>query len=143
MRPWFVFMLEKFRNFMYGRYGLDKLGVALIVLGCITSFVLSFVRIPFLGLVALVPYGFMLFRVFSKNYEKRKKENDVFIRIWIPWKNFFITKHRQHSDSEHKYYKCPKCSHTLRVPKNRGKIEITCPYCQKKFKKNTGKKPAI
>ncbi|MGN1418376.1 MAG: hypothetical protein ACI4W6_03525 [Acutalibacteraceae bacterium] len=132
--------MNRLRTFMAGRYGMDQLNIALIIVGCIITGVLSFLRIPYFRLIGLIPFIIAFARALSRNTAKRKKANDTFIKIWIPWKNFFITKSRQHSDTEHKYYKCPQCSHTLRVPKHRGKIEITCPYCQKKFKKNTGKK---
>ena len=37
----------------------------------------------------------------------------------------------------HKYFKCKKCKAVLRVPKGRGKIEITCPKCRAKVIKKT------
>jgi len=37
----------------------------------------------------------------------------------------------------HKYYKCSTYKTTLRVPKAKGKIVITCPKCREKFVKNT------
>lgn len=134
-------MFGRIKDFMYGRYGMDHLSIALVVLGSVISSVLSFIRIPFLNLIGLIPLGFAAFRVLSKNIEKRTKENNAFIKFWIPWKNFFTQKMRESQDKEHKYYKCPKCSQKLRVPRNMGKINITCPYCNKEFKKNTGKKP--
>lgn len=32
-----------------------------------------------------------------------------------------------------KFFKCPQCGHTLRVPKGKGKIKITCPNCSNRF----------
>lgn len=133
-------MLGRIKEFMYGRYGMDQLSIALIALGCIINCVLSFFRIPFLQLIGLIPFIFAAIRVLSKNTERRTKENNAFIKFWIPWKNFFAQKRRESQDRDHKYYKCPQCSHKLRVPRNMGKINITCPYCNKEFKKNTGKR---
>lgn len=133
-------MLARIREFMFGRYGMDKLNIALIVLGCFVTGVLSLFRVPFLNFIGLIPYGFFVFRALSKNIERRTKENNAFIKFWIPWKNFFIQKKREADDREHKYYTCPQCSHKLRVPRHMGKINITCPYCNKEFKRNTGKK---
>lgn len=122
---------------MYGRYGVDPLGIALVVLGCVVTFVLSFVRTPYYKLIGLIPYLFFVFRALSKNHEKRRKENDRFLKVWLPCRDFFKKKSAQHQDKEHKYYRCPGCSRTLRVPKGKGKIEISCPHCGRKFKKRT------
>ena len=40
-------------------------------------------------------------------------------------------------DREHKYFACPKCKQSVRVPKGKGKIAITCPKCREKFVKKT------
>lgn len=131
---------------MYGRYGVDQLGFALVIFGCVLTFVLSLFRLfsyrqPLLllafRLVGLIPYLFFLLRVISKNVEKRRAENEKFLRAWYPAKDFFTAKISHLRDKEHRYYKCPGCSKTLRVPKGKGKIEISCPHCGRKFKKRT------
>ncbi|WP_262360849.1 hypothetical protein [Gorillibacterium timonense] len=33
----------------------------------------------------------------------------------------------------HRYYRCPSCNQTLRVPKGKGKLSITCSRCQTSF----------
>ena len=38
---------------------------------------------------------------------------------------------------DHKYYACPRCRQTVRVPRGKGKISITCPKCKEKFIKKT------
>lgn len=41
---------------------------------------------------------------------------------------------------QRKYYlflKCPKCNKTLRLPKNKGKLQVTCPVCKFEFLKKT------
>ena len=35
---------------------------------------------------------------------------------------------------------CPSCDARLRVPKNKGKISVTCPKCRTSFEKDTGSK---
>ena len=40
-------------------------------------------------------------------------------------------------DRSHRYYACPKCRQTVRVPRGKGKIAITCPKCREKFIKKT------
>lgn len=41
----------------------------------------------------------------------------------------------QAKDKEHRYFACPKCGQTVRVPKGAGKIRVTCPKCGEKFEK--------
>lgn len=37
----------------------------------------------------------------------------------------------------HRFFKCPECGVTVRVPKGKGKIKITCPKCKNAFVRNT------
>ena len=39
--------------------------------------------------------------------------------------------------STYRFYKCPQCKQTVRVPKGRGKICITCPKCKTEFIKKS------
>jgi ribosomal protein L37AE/L43A len=77
----------------------------------------------------LISYGFLawaIFRMLSKNVYKRYEENRKYLRFLDRWK-----------DKEHRYYDCPKCKQTVRVPRGKGKISITCPTCKEKFVKKT------
>jgi len=40
---------------------------------------------------------------------------------------------RRRYGKDFKFFECPSCGHTLRVPKGKGKVRITCPNCQTKF----------
>ncbi len=128
---------QKLRALLQDRYGLDQLGVALLLLGCLVTLILSFFHVRYYRLIALLPMALALWRVLSKNREKRRLENDRFLRVWDPIRNKLGQKVQQAQDTDHRYYPCPTCKKTLRVPKNRGKIEITCPHCGTKFKKRT------
>ncbi len=133
-------MLNKIREFMYGRYGgNDALNVFLIILGAVVTLILSFFfyRTPFTRLIGLIPYGIAVFRAFSKNYEARIRENEKFLKVSAPWRAFISKKISQFKDKDHRYYACPQCHRTLRVPKGRGKIKINCPHCGKNFVKKT------
>lgn len=137
--------MNRLRQFMYGRYGADQLGMALVILGCVVTFVLSLFRSQYqrffvsllLRLVSLIPYLLFLFRALSKDIDRRRAENERFLKYWLPLRSRFVTKAAHLRDKEHRYFKCPGCSRTLRVPKGKGKIEISCPHCQRKFKKRT------
>ncbi len=44
----------------------------------------------------------------------------------------------QRQDSRYyKYFNCPNCNQKVRVPKGKGKIEITCPKCRTTFIRKT------
>lgn len=133
-------MMGKLRQFMQGRYGSDALNIFLIVLGGIVTIILS-VFVPmqyyYLRSIGTVFYIIALVRSLSKNCEKRRKENAKFLELSKPWRVFIMKKISQYQDKDHKYYNCPQCHRTLRVPKGRGKINISCPHCSKQFKKKT------
>lgn len=119
-----------FRHFMLGRYGTDKLNIAILGTGVVCSLLVLFVRIPLLDLLLTVlSYGLMLwaiFRMLSRNTYKRYQENRKYLR--------FIERIK---DREHRYFECPRCHQPVRVPRGKGKIAITCPKCREKFIRKT------
>lgn len=135
-RRFFQNLGVKLSGFMYGRYGNDKLNsflmivsVILAVAGMILSaFDNSVCRIITLVLMPLayLLIGYSLFRSLSRNLTKRRKENRTFLNLTA-----FIW------DRQNRYYHCPKCKQTVRVPRGRGKICIKCPKCGEKFIKKS------
>ena len=117
-------------RFMQGRYGTDKLNSLILWAGLIVCLVSMFFPIGWTNLaLATLSYVFLgiaLFRCFSRNTYKRYEENRRFI-FWL----------ERMKDREHRYYKCPKCHQSVRVPKGKGKIAISCPKCREKFVKKT------
>ena len=132
------FML-KVREFLFGRNGLDRLNLALLIIYVVISAIASFSPSIFIRLIPFVFLGLAAFRFFSRNLAARHRENDIFISFWSPLTIKIKKWYARISDTTHKYYKCPKCRRKLRVPKFRGKIEIVCPECGSKFVRNTGK----
>lgn len=133
-------MMEKFRSFMQGRYGNDQLNIFLTLCGCAATLLLTlFVpyRFGYLRSIGTIFYIVALIRMLSKNFPKRQKENAKFMQVSEPWRKYLFKKLGQYQDKEHRYYNCPQCHRTLRVPKGKGKINITCPHCQRQFKKKT------
>ena len=130
-------MLNKLQKFMMGRYGTDMLNTALSIFGCILSFILPLFHVRYLSLLSWIPFIIVIFRMLSKNIPARQKENMKFMKIVNPWYQYFLKKLRQKQDKDHRYYDCPKCRKTLRVPKGKGKINIRCPHCSTQFTKKT------
>lgn len=131
------------RRFMYGRYGNDQLSTFLFVLYvAIFVFEMIFKRTPAAPILMVVSYViifFYFFRCFSRNIYKRQAENRKFLAMWNPVKNYFkyLRRKWQERKGVNKLYRCPKCHQTIRVPKGRGKIAITCPKCRFEFIKKT------
>ena len=123
---------DALRRFMAGRYGTDKLNqwmlgaaIVLMVLGLIGSRTGSAV-LAAAGVLAYVPLIWSIVRMYSRNIEARRRENAAFQR--------FLTRLK---DREHRYFTCPKCRQTVRVPRGRGKINIRCPKCGEQFVKKS------
>lgn len=124
---------RKFLLFMRGRYGHDELN--LVLLGLYLLFMLLRFISPIRWLDNLfLSLGFFviliaIIRSFSKNIYARSKENELYLKY--KHKYFYQPK------PTHKIYHCPSCNQKVRVPKGRGKIEITCPKCKNRFTKRT------
>lgn len=126
------------RNFMIGRYGPDQLNIALLILAVIMGFLGTIFNLLVLTLIGDILLILTLFRMFSKNITARRRENDRFIKIWWPIRTKVKNKIAQFkARKNYRFFKCPECKKTLRVPKGKGKIQITCPKCGERFIKKT------
>ncbi len=118
------------RRFMQGRYGSDRLSMVMLYAALIMVLVYSFLSTGILKLVLMLgSYAltfWAMFRCLSRNTYKRYEENRRF------WQMFDQLKDRQH-----RYYNCPRCRQRVRVPRGKGKINITCPKCKERFVKKT------
>lgn len=133
MRQWMEGMRWRMQTWMQGRYGQDALSrsgsyAALILI--IVSFFLRGQASRIVVIVAFAVWAWSLFRMFSKNGEKRYRELQTYEKLIAKPRGFFQFQRRRFQDRKtHCYFKCP-CGQTLRVPKGRGKLEITCPKCK-------------
>ena len=118
------------RRFMEGRYGNDKLNSAILGGALVMVILALFIRNPLINLILHgVSYALMfwsIFRSLSRNTYKRYQENRTFLK--------FVDRVR---DRDPRYFQCPKCRQTVRVPRGKGKIAITCPRCKEKFVKKS------
>lgn len=125
-------------EFMYGRYGSDALNIFLIIFVMVSLLINSFFIRNYPITIALwLCLILYCFRMYSRNIIKRRKENEVFLKITKPLRKRYSLMKKQKQDPQNKYVLCPSCQQIIRVPKNRGKITITCPTCQKRFDKKT------
>ena len=129
-------IMQKLREFMYGRYGTDQLSLALVAGGFGFYVLYVFTRSRLLYLVSLVLYGIAIFRTLSKNHVKRRAENQKFMTFWYKAKNWWVGFRADFEERKtYKRFKCPKCGQKIRIPKGRGKVEIRCPKCSERFVK--------
>ena len=141
-------MKERLRRFMEGRYGADELNRFLTLCGwvlLVAGFVLSAVNskaVMTVGTV-LVSLSWVLlfwsvFRTLSKNTARRAAENYAYFTYKNRVQGFFgRLKQRRRDRKTHRYYRCPQCRTTVRVPRGKGKIRITCPKCKHQFVKKS------
>ncbi len=140
MKQWFQKIGYKIARWMYGRYGNDELTYALLIIA-IVFVLLSAIPVPFFFLFSVAAWLLMfwsIFRTFSRNIVKRRRELDRYLKIKNKPKNAIkLHKNKKRDKDTHVYFKCPKCKSVLRVPLGKGSIIVTCPCCHEKIEKNT------
>ena len=125
-------------RFMIGRYGVDQFYFALCIVAVVLGVLSSIPRLGLLYIVSCIFLFYALFRMLSRNIHKRRRENDIFLRYWWPVRRSVTSWYRRFkSRKTHRFFKCPGCKNILRVPKGKGKIQITCPKCGERFERKT------
>ena len=123
-------------RFMTGRSGNDQFNVFLMICSLVLILLSALLggRL-FLLVIALLVY--IYFRMFSRNVYKRQEENGRYLRAkYKVVSRFRLLSERWKQRRDYKFFVCPACHATLRVPKGRGKIKIVCRKCGNSF---TGK----
>jgi len=121
---------------MMGRYGVDQLSFAMLLLS-MALVMFTGGRLWFLAVLGFVLLGLAYYRMLSRNISARARENGIFLRYWQTLRNRCERLTARAKDRTHRYYRCPTCRQQLRVPKGRGTIAITCPKCGREFIKRT------
>ena len=132
----FYNLAMKYRQFMIGRYGSDEYNLFLVITALVFTFLSRFRHLWFMYFLGLFLLVFSIFRMYSKNINKRYKERMRFLKIKNKITSWFKVKRESFKNRKtHKYFRCKKCKASIRVPKGIGKIEVTCPKCKNKFLK--------
>ena len=130
--------MNKLAQFMSGRNGNDQLGLALLLAALILNIIFRMTGISLLGMIAMAMVAVVIYRMFSRNLYKRQEENRKFLSFWYNSKRQFSDWRTRRSQSrDYKFFTCPGCKNMLRVPKGKGKIQITCPKCKHEFIKRS------
>lgn len=144
----------KLFQFMQGRYGMDELGRFLLIFTVIIVLASNFRFLHILYLPGLLLLAYTYFRIMSRNIYKRQQENQKYMALRS---KFSVGKNRKNNmrqgtwaggsgqnagygyantaNSAHSYnfYRCRNCGQTVRVPKGKGTVKITCPGCGNSF----------
>lgn len=128
---------SKLISFMYGRYGVDELYIVLFILYFILFFINCFLSSLIVNLLSLAVLFWAIFRSMSKNYARRRRENEVFLKLYRPIKSeFILLKDRIKDIKTARYRKCPHCHITIKLPNKKGKHSVICPKCRERMNVN-------
>ncbi len=130
-------MMDFLRRFMYGRYGNDSLNKFLTTIAFVLLIPYWITHWSVFSILIFALLVTVYYRMFSRQTYKSASENGRFLTWWAPIQRKSLGKTMQMQDKQHRYFKCPTCRKTLRVPRGKGKISITCPHCKRKFIKKT------
>ena len=129
---------EKFLRFMAGRYGSDQFSRFLSFLALALIVLSLFLRSGILWLLGIAALVLVYLRMFSKNFEKRRRENARYLQLKYKLtggvRNWMD---RQKQRRDYAFFRCPSCHAMLRVPRGKGKIRVTCRKCGNAFERKT------
>ncbi len=133
-------MREKLARFMAGRNGNDQLNLFLLGLDVVLLVVASFLRGNagrVLYLLTFAMLGWTYFRMLSRNIARRRQENERYLHAHYRFVAAVkLRREKWTQRRDYKFFTCPSCKTTLRVPRGHGKIKIVCRKCGNTF---TGK----
>ena len=126
MRAWLA-------AFMLGRNGVDYFNKHLFrTAAAIAAQDLLFLRR--IGLVPVLIAGYALFRTLSRNLPMRQAEDVLVLEKCRRVKAILsgaVQRAKQRRD--YRFFSCPGCRSYLRVPRGKGRIQVTCPRCGHRF----------
>ena len=113
-------MRTRLNMFMLGRNGVDFLNKHLFRIAAI----IAGLNLLFLGRIGSVPFliaGYALFRTLSRKLPMRQAEDMV------------AREKYDRAKEKIRFFSCPGCGSYLRVPRGKGRIQVTCPRCGHRF----------
>jgi hypothetical protein len=122
---------------MSGRNGTDHLSRACSLAACalaILAILGSKNWLSYLWYPSFALYFYAMFRMFSRNLYQRQQENNRYLDKTQGLRRWFGMKKMQFQQrKDYAFFACPNCKTTVRVPKGKGTVNITCPKCREKF----------
>ncbi len=135
-------MRQRLAAFFAGRYGMDSLSKLTLVLALVAAVLSQVVPSAAVSVifwaVAIVLLVVTYWRMLSRNVQKRYEENQRYLRATGRLRFFSRGRvERFRLRKTYRFFRCPSCHILLRVPKGKGKIQITCRKCGNRFTKKT------
>ena len=123
MRDFLNKLRWKLQIFMRGRNGADELGRVTIYGSFILYIISMLFQSQILYTISFVGIIYSTFRLLSKDLYARREENRKFV-TWLE-----TTRVRMAQRKDYTIFKCKGCGRNIRVPRGKGKIEVTGPMC--------------
>ena len=127
---------------MAGRYGTDRLNRALNIAALVLLVLSLFLGRGGVGsllwALALACLLWGAVRTFSRNFSRRQRENAAYLGLTQNARERFRgARDRFQQRKEYRFFRCPSCRTWLRVPRGKGKLNITCRQCGERFTRST------
>lgn len=135
-------MRDRLMRFMAGRSGMDSFSRFLLVVGIVLLLLSSIFKDALVGrilnIAAIAVLVYAYFRIFSRNVYKRREEDGRYLRLKYKVTNDLkLCKQRWVQRHDYKFFTCPSCRSTMRVPRGKGKVKIVCRKCGTSFEGKT------
>lgn len=128
-----------FSRMFIGRCGFDELSRFLMFSAPFPLFLSMILRriaggyiSMFLFAISMVLFIWSVWRAFSSQLYNRKCENEHFLSSSL-YSSVSGAAVRLSQTREYKFFRCRNCRTWLRVPRGKGKIQISCPKCGNSF----------
>lgn len=124
-----------FAKLTYGAYGSDQLGRATLYASLILLFLTFATGSTLCWYLSIAGYAWCIFRMFSRNREKRSAENALYLKKTEKLRTELrqaLTRFRNRK--QYKYFKCPQCRTRMRLTRGCGEKTVCCPKCKNTFK---------
>lgn len=138
-------MKQRIERFMRGRYGSDTFNRFICVVSLVFFICALLTDGWMLYGLGIFMLGYSYFRMLSRNVGRRTQENIAFHQLkqaatagFSGLRKRLRTAWQQKQDhfsqrKTYRFYHCPRCGQQLRVPRGKGKLEISCPKCGAAF----------
>ena len=97
------------QRFMYGRYGMDQLNIALLLVYLVLYLISGLFRSHTLRLLSFLCLITVTVRFFSRRADQRREENVRFLNAVGPLLRRYNVNKSRRQDKDHSYFKCPNC----------------------------------
>lgn len=132
MKESFRRLTRAIENYLRRMYGFDQLSGVVLVLAAVLLALAGNNNVV-LRIISFVLLCLVLFRVFSLDHDARTRENEKFLDlVKNPLSWFKNLRTRWENRDTKAYVRCPNCHKQFALPKGKGKLKATCPYCGEK-----------